>query len=73
METATNPAGSTDRANRLTNDQAACAYVVVIPTTEEPVIEALQKLIAALSSREPFVLSMGPRNMPLEIADSWLE
>ena len=68
METVYQSAWQHDRANRLANDPPACAYVVVIPTTEEPIIEALQKLIAALSSQEPFVLPMGPRNSPLEIA-----
>jgi len=73
METATNPPSANDRAKRLPSDPPACAYVVVIPNTEGPVIEALQKLIATLSSREPLVLPMGLRNQSLEIVDSWLE
>jgi hypothetical protein len=48
METATNPPSGDDRAKRLASDPPACAYVVVIPNTEGPVIEALQKLIATL-------------------------
>ena len=73
METATNPPSANDRAKRLPSDPSACAYVVVIPNTEGPVIEALQKLIATLSSREPLVLPVGLRNQSLEIVDSWLE
>jgi hypothetical protein len=73
METAANRPGTSDPAKQLTSVPPACAYVVVIPATEVPVIEALQKLIATLSSPEPLVLTMGPRKSSLEIVDSWLE
>ena len=38
-----------------------------------PIVEALQKLITALSSQEPVVLPMDSRKSSLEIVDSWLE
>src|ERR1043166_708333 len=55
-------------------EQAApCAYVVVIPRIEGPVLETIEKLIAALSSQCPVVLPTASRRPELEIVDSWLE
>ena len=73
METPSHPPTKGDRTPQLVSDPLTCAYVVVIPTTESPVIEALQKLIATLSSQEPLVLPMAVRKPSLEIIDSWLE
>ena len=49
MERPTHPRKE-NRANQSTSDLPACTYVVVIPTTDSPVIEALEKLVKALSS-----------------------
>jgi len=73
METSANPATTSDRERRLASDPQACAYVVVIPTTDLPIVEALQKLITTLSSQEPVVLAIDSRKSSLEIVDSWLE
>ena len=73
METSANPPTASDRERRLASDPQACAYVVVIPTTSLPIVEALQKLITTLSSQEPAVLPMDSRKSSLEIVDSWLE
>jgi excisionase family DNA binding protein len=55
-------------------EQAApCAYVVVIPRIEGPVLETIEKLIAALSSQGPVVLPASSGKAELEIVDSWLE
>src|SRR5258708_23084777 len=53
--------------------QSACAYVLVIPRVEGPVMETLEKLIAALSSQGPVVLPTSARKAQLEVVDSWLE
>src|ERR1700721_1155928 len=73
METPSHPPTKGDRTPQLVSDPLTCAYVVVIPTTARPVIEALQKLRATLSSQEPLVLPMAVRKPSLEIIDSWLE
>ena len=53
METSANPHTASDRERRLVSDPQACAYVVVIPTTSLPIVEALQKLITTLRPRSP--------------------
>jgi excisionase family DNA binding protein len=73
METSANPPTAGDRERRLASDPQACAYVVVIPTTDLPIVEALQKLIITLSSQEPVILPIDSRKPSLEIVDSWLE
>jgi excisionase family DNA binding protein len=73
METSANSPTACDRERRLASDPQACAYVLVIPTTDLPILEALQKLITTLSSQQPIVLPMDSRKSPLEIVDSWLE
>jgi len=72
METSIRQPNKGDPTTQLTSEPPACAYVVVIPTTESPIMEVLQKLIATLSS-QPLVLPMGDRKSSLEIVDSWLE
>jgi len=58
---------------RVVEQQPACAYLLVIPRLEGPVIETLEKFIAALSSQEPVVLPGSARKAQLEVVDSWLE
>jgi helix-turn-helix protein len=57
---------------RVVEQQSACAYVLVIPRVEGPVMETLEKLIA-LSSQSPVVLPTSARKAQLEVVDSWLE
>jgi excisionase family DNA binding protein len=73
METSPNPPTASDRERRLASDPQAYAYVVVIPTTDRPIVEALQKLITTLSSQEPVVRPIDCQKPSLEIVDSWLE
>ena len=72
METPNHPRKE-NRVSESAGDLPGCTYVVVIPTTKSPVIEALEKLIKALSSQEPLVLPIGVGKPSLEIVDSWLE
>lgn len=72
METPT-PSRKENCGGQSASDLPACTYVVVIPTTERPVIEALEKLIKAISSQQPIVLPMNLGKPSLEIVDSWLE
>jgi len=60
-------------AERVVEQQHACAYVLVIPRMEGPVMEILEKLIAALTSQGPVVLPTSARKAQLEVVDSWLE
>jgi len=73
METATNLPDTRDRSKQTASDSPVCAYILVIPTTEGPVLEALQKLLGTLSTQEPLILPIGPRKSFLEIVDPWLE
>jgi excisionase family DNA binding protein len=59
--------------DRVVEQQSARAYVLVIPRVEGPVMETLEKLIAALSSQGPVVLPESARKAQLEVVDSWLE
>jgi excisionase family DNA binding protein len=61
------------RVERVVEKQSACAYVLVIPRLEGPVMETLEKLIAALTSQGPVVLPTSARKAQLEVVDSWLE
>ena len=73
MGTSTDPPAFSDLTRRLASNLQACAYIVVVPATELPIIEALQKLIATLSSQEPIALPLDSRKSSLEVVDSWLE
>jgi hypothetical protein len=48
------------------------AYVLVIPKMEGPILETLQKLLAALSTHEPMAPPLPSRKAALELLDSWL-
>jgi hypothetical protein len=73
METTTNLLDTRDPTKQIANNSLACAYILVIPPTDGPVLEALQKLLGTLSTQEPLILPMGPRKSSLEIVDPWLE
>jgi excisionase family DNA binding protein len=66
--TCTHPSGTRDQLPQLDSEPLACAYVFVIPCTDGPVIEALQKLIITLSSQET-----GTRMPSSQVTESWLE
>jgi len=73
METTTNLPDARDPTKQIASDSLACAYILVIPTTDGPVLQALQKLLGTLSTQEPLILPVGPRKSSLEIVDPWLE
>jgi excisionase family DNA binding protein len=50
-----------------------CAYILVIPNVEGPVLDTLQKLLATLVAHDPIVLPIDPKKPSLEVVDSWLE
>jgi excisionase family DNA binding protein len=50
-----------------------CAYILVIPNVEGPVLDTLQKLLATLVPHDPIVLPIDPKKPSLEVVDSWLE
>lgn len=72
METATF-ALDTKNTGQLAGESPTCAYVLVIPSIEGPVLETLQKFLAALASHNTVVLPCDSRKPTLEVVDSWLE
>ena len=48
------------------------AYILVIPNSEGPLFEMLQKILAAASGQGK-VVSLNPKDAALEVVDSWLE
>lgn len=64
----TRPLASRDQLPQLDSEPLACAYVFVIPNSNGPVVEALQKLITTLSSQ-----ATGARMPSPPISESWLE
>jgi hypothetical protein len=62
-----------DRLPQPDSEPLACAYVIVVPRTEGPVILALQKLITILSRLENLVVPTDSRKPSRPIAESWLE
>ena len=59
--------------NNVAEQTGAWAYLLVIPRVEGPVMETLEKLIAALTSQRSVVLETSARKAQLEVVDSWLE
>ena len=72
METATFALGTKNTTQHRT-EPLACAYVLVIPNIEGPVLETLQKLLASLANHEAVVFPNGSQKRNLEVVDSWLE
>ena len=54
-------------------ESVPCAYVLVIPHIEGPVLETLQKLLSALANQKAVALPRDLQNSPLGLVDSWLE
>src|SRR5438445_12494980 len=73
METYSQLSHSETRMQQHGGEPQVHAYVLVIPKMEGPVLETLQKLLAALSTQEPVVLPLPSRKATLEVVDSWLE
>src|SRR5260370_22978789 len=73
METYSQLTHSETRMQQHGGEPQVHAYVLVIPKMEGPVLETLQKLLAALSTQEPVVLPLPSRKAALEVVDSWLE
>jgi len=73
METYSQLSHSETRMQQHGGEPQVHAYVLVIPKMEGPVLETLQKLLAALSTQEPVVLPLPSRKAALEVVDSWLE
>lgn len=73
MEATTYSQRSKNGNDQPREEPLAHAYVLVIPSIEGPVLESLQKLLAALATHDPVVLPLGAKKPTLEIVDSWLE
>ena len=55
-------------------DSLPCAYVLVIPHNEGPVLETIQKLLSAITNEKVVALPRDLENPPtLELVDSWLD
>jgi excisionase family DNA binding protein len=59
--------------SRMTEQEGPCAYVLVIPRIEGPVLETIEKFISVLSSQQPVTFLAASGKPELEIVDSWLE
>jgi len=53
-------------------EQGPCAFVLVIPRIEGPVMETIEKFLSVLSSQHA-VFATPARKPALEVVDSWLE
>lgn len=72
METAGFALGAKN-TTQFHKEPPACAYVLVIPNIEGPVLETLQKLLAALANHDAAVFPNDSQKRNLEVVDSWLE
>lgn len=72
MGATTYPRESLDDSREVRKESLPPAYIVVIPNSEGPLFEILQKLLSAASGRNP-VVSLDSKNTAPEMADSWLE
>jgi hypothetical protein len=73
MEPSPNSTVTSGRTVRVAADSQGCAYVVVIAAGDVSVVDALQKLVAALSSGEPVILPNDFSRSATVPGDSWLE
>lgn len=70
----TNLSVQTQGTAQSVRESLPCAYVLVIPQSEGPVLESLQKLLSALVSQKAVALSPDPQRPPtLELVESWLD
>lgn len=73
MEPSPNSTVTSGRTVRIASESQGCAYVVVIAAADVSIVDALQKLVAALSSDEPVILPNDFSKSSTEPVDSWLE
>lgn len=73
MEPSPNSTVTSRRTVRLAAESQGCAYVVVIAGADVSIVDALQKLVAALSAENPAILPSDFSKPSAESADSWLE
>jgi hypothetical protein len=73
MEPSPNSTVTSFRTLRVAGESEGCAYVVVIAGADLSIVEALQKLVAALSSEEFVLLPKEFSKSSTEPVDSWLE
>jgi hypothetical protein len=73
MEPSPNSTATNGRTVRIAGESQGCAYVVVIAAADVSIVDALQKLVAALSSDEPVILPNDFSKSSTEPVDSWLE
>ena len=70
----TNLSVQTQNIAQSVRESPTCAYVLVIPHIEGPVLETLQKFLSALDNQKAVVLPRDLQKPPtLEFVDSWLE
>jgi len=70
--TTTYPQERVEDKREVPKESVRSAYVLVIPTSEGPLLEMLQRFLAAATDHGP-VVSLTSRNAALEVVDSWLE
>ena len=64
----------TQNTAQSVGESLPCAYVLVIPHIEGPVLETLQKLLSAMANEKVVALPHDLEKPPtLELVDSWLD
>lgn len=72
MGTTSYPQERTEDNREPRKEPPPSAYILVIPNTEGPLFEMLQKFLAATAGHGP-VVPLDSRKAALEVADSWIE
>ncbi len=71
MGTTTYPQERVEDKREVRKESLPSAYILVIPNSEGPLYEILQKFLAAAAGHDP-VVSLDSRKAALEVVDSWL-
>ena len=72
MGTTTYPQERTDENREARKESLPSAYILIIPNTEGPLFEMLQRFLAAAAGHGS-VVPVDSRKAALELVDSWLE